>query len=473
MNLLIKFRSSLILVFLVFTIFRSNTTMAFNYNLEPCCDLCPAAKNAGNYNTKFLSLFSTLVEGQDDWLFRSDIELRNEFGPDGESLEALRRFNATLQADKNVQLVLVYQPTRGLVHANKLINDSDFDFPLATKNYTSALERFRSAGVITPDLTPLINEPVSTEEYFFRRDHHWTPHGAMRTAKLVANRIKSLSVYKELEKKKYSHKKEGLIHKRGSMQIAFSQLCRQEFADQYVQDFLIVQDDDTEVSFDNQDLFGEGEGLPEVTLVGTSNSKSAVDYHFDGFLKEFLSVDVLNEAMASGSFNGSLLQYFPSVEFQDEPPKILIWEIPAYHSISRPLFYRQVTPLIYDGCQADEPILTQNLTLKSGVNELLFYSSSNGGNMSSGELIVDFRFQDSQLKNLNATVWYINGRKERIRIQHPQRADTRGRFVFELKSIGEWKDFNYMSIDIDWPAGVDTTRVEAKLCYKKYAGQGG
>jgi len=118
MNLLIKFRSSLILVFLVFTIFCSNTTMAFNYDLEPCCDLCPAAKNAGNYNTKFLSLFSTLVEGQDDWLFRSDIELRNEFGPDGESLEALRRFNATLQADKNVQLVLVYQPTRGLVHAN-------------------------------------------------------------------------------------------------------------------------------------------------------------------------------------------------------------------------------------------------------------------------------------------------------------------------------------------------------------------
>ena len=50
------------------------------YSVQATGPLCAAAQNPANYNTKYLSFFTTLVQGQGDWLFRTQYDLRTDFG---------------------------------------------------------------------------------------------------------------------------------------------------------------------------------------------------------------------------------------------------------------------------------------------------------------------------------------------------------------------------------------------------------
>jgi alginate biosynthesis protein AlgX len=77
-----------------------------NYTVERCCDLCPQAANRGAYTTGFLQSFTTLVQGKDGWLFRTDDDLRTSFGPDAEGMKSLKRLNAALKS-RGVELVMV------------------------------------------------------------------------------------------------------------------------------------------------------------------------------------------------------------------------------------------------------------------------------------------------------------------------------------------------------------------------------
>ena len=49
------------------------------FSAEPCCSLCPAAHDAKNYTTRYQQNFTTLVQAQGDWLFRTQEDLRTEF----------------------------------------------------------------------------------------------------------------------------------------------------------------------------------------------------------------------------------------------------------------------------------------------------------------------------------------------------------------------------------------------------------
>lgn len=49
------------------------------FTADPCCNLCPEAHDAKNYTTRYQQNFTTLVQAQGDWLFRTQEDLRTEF----------------------------------------------------------------------------------------------------------------------------------------------------------------------------------------------------------------------------------------------------------------------------------------------------------------------------------------------------------------------------------------------------------
>jgi alginate biosynthesis protein AlgX len=240
------------------------------------------------------------------------------------------------------------------------------------------------------------------------------------------------------------------------MQKAATQLCGFGYADQYAPRFV------TSAQGGEGDLFAD-EGAPQVTLVGTSNSDSA--YNFAGFLSQSLGVEVLNESVAGGGHEGALLQYLPSPAFQQTPPKILVWELETYHNLSKAMFYRQVTPLVRNGCETRKPLLSRSVALKENATEALFNGSGSVQHLRSRDHLVDVRFSDPGVKNFKAIVWYTNGSKETISIEHSDYIDTGARFVTELRSDGEWADRTFLSMDVLKPEGVKPgTTVSAKLC---------
>jgi alginate biosynthesis protein AlgX len=218
------------------------------------------------------------------------------------------------------------------------------------------------------------------------------------------------------------------------------------------------------------DLFSDS-GNPQITLVGTSHSGK--NYNFAGFLEEAIGADILNVAFPGGGFEGSMLQYLGSEEFQTKPPKILIWEFSPLYRLDQETIYRQMMALLDNGCEGKDAQMSASATLKPGKNELMVNSKNldlrNGGHQ------VDIRFADTSVKTLQATLWYMNGRHEDIKIDKPETSDTDGRFAFELRTDEDWASQNLLAVEVQGPekAGTAPQKVEAKICKRNvFSGTG-
>ena len=256
-----------------------------------------------------------------------------------------------------MELVVVYQPTRGLVNRNKLnpAEKASFDFDKALRNYKTMLGRFAQMGYVVPDLSPLTNESLPdtlpAHDFYFRGDQHWTPYGAQRTAKIVAEKVKQLPAFADIPKREFETHKSGRMGKTGTLHNMAGQLCGTSYAIQYMDQFTTEPKGEA----GDGDLFSDS-GNPEITLVGTSHSGK--NYNFAGFLEEAIGADILNVAFPGGGLEGSMLQYLGSEEFQTKPPKILIWEFSPLYRLDQETIYRQMMALLDNGCEGKDAQMT-------------------------------------------------------------------------------------------------------------------
>ena len=435
---------------------RAAEVQAPAFHAEPCCNLCPAAHDAKNYTTRYQRNFTTLVQAEGDWLFRTQEDLRTEFDTSPAGYRRMQQLHDAFKS-KGVELVVVYQPTRGLVNRNKLLpaERERYDYDKALKNYQAMLTRFAKMGYFVPDLSPLTNEQQA-HDFYFRGDQHWTPYGAERTAKIVAETVKKIPAFADIPRREFETKVSGRMGKTGTLHNMAGQLCGSSYAIQYMDQFSTEPKGEA----GDDDLFGDSAN-PEITLVGTSHSGK--NYNFSGFLEQYIGADVLNVAFPGGGLEGSMLQYLGSEDFQKHPPKVLIWEFSPLYRLDQETIYRQMMALLDNGCEGKPSQLTASAKLQPGKNELLINSQNRDLRNASHQL--DIRFADPSVKTLQATLWYMNGRHEDIKIDKPQTADTDGRFAFELRTDEDWASQNLLAVEIQGPQpGAEAQQVEAKLC---------
>lgn len=443
------------------------------YDIDLCCQLCPKAADPAMYQgSSYLDEFRVLEQGRDGWLFRSGIDLATRIEITDESVAQLRRLAADLRR-RGTSLVIVLQPPRGLMDPDKLTDAQRkaYDFAAARRSYAQALARIRDAGVAVAPLDRLVDEHKGYE-YFFRRDHHWTPQGAEHTAQLVAATVKSLPAFADVPRKSFVTRPSMLIGKPGTLQKVATQICGGAYSMQYVTGYStepadaadsggdLLGDggaakatktandasgagllDATGDAGDGGGLLGDGGGedeVPQVVLIGTSNSDSKGGYNFGGYLEQYLGADVLDTALSGGSFDGALLHYLPSELYQKHPPKIMVWEIPWQNwpgSDKNPYkTFRQAVPLVHDGCRGRTPALAQTVQLQAGSNEILFNGGGAVKDLTGSRYWLDFQFDDPTVKDLHAVIWYFSGQKESLKMHFNQYVDNGGRFVTELRN---------------------------------------
>ena len=407
------------------------------YAVERCCSLCPRAADPAAYSgSQYMNDFRVLVDGRDGWLFRTGMDLTTTFDITDDSLHELHRLSEALHK-RGIELVLVYQPPRGLMDPDKLKPEQrrSYDFETARRNYSATLDKLRRGGdVVVAPLDKLVDEKKGYE-YFFRRDHHWSPAGAEHSAKVVAETVQQLPAFKSTPRKQFTTHVAGVLAKPGTLQKTAAQLCGGGYSMQYVTMYATEQAGGGDG--DNGGLLGDA-AQPDVALVGTSNSDAKGGYNFGGYLEQYLGADVVNVAISGGSFEGSLLHYLSSKEFQQHPPKIIVWEMPYQNypdSEKNPFkIFRQAVPLVNDGCRGKPSILSNTITLHPGSNELLF----NGGGrilpLVGRDQQLDFQFSDAGTKDMHAELWYFNGLKESLKMHFNQYVDNGGRFVAELRT---------------------------------------
>ncbi|MDO8697639.1 MAG: alginate O-acetyltransferase [Pseudomonas sp.] len=429
------------------------------YQINGARPLCPIAADNSRYDTKYLEFFTHLVQAQGDWLFRSTYDLRTDFGTTAEGYQQLKLLRDGLKR-KGIELMVVYQPTRGLINRSKLsaAERDSFDFELAKKNYLTTIAQLRKTGIWVPDFSPLFDEHQQ-HAYYFKGDHHWTPYGAERTAKISAATLKQIPGFSDIPKQEFASKRVGLLSKLGTFHKTAMQLCGNSYAPEYVDRF------ETEAvgeSGGDGDLFGD-ESLPQVTLVGTSNSGPA--YNFAGFLQQYSGAAVLNNALSGGGFDSSLLQYLGSPEFAKHPPKVIVWEFATHYDMAQTSFYRQAMPLLDNGCEGRPAALQNSVKLHNGANEVLVNGKQQLLDLRGSQYQVDLTFSDPSVKQLNATLWYLNGRRENFKIEQSKAVDSGGRYVFQLRNDPDWAELNLLAMEIHSPEEMPANlSVKATLC---------
>ncbi|MDH1527038.1 alginate O-acetyltransferase AlgX-related protein [Pseudomonas mosselii] len=429
------------------------------------CMVCPALAEPQHYAEGRMKLMRQIVPGKERWLFRSMVDLTNDFGiPAPMRPEFARLMNAFHR--QGIQVAMAIQPTRGLMHRDKLYPDQlhGFDYPRASRNLDSYLGQLRQAGAVVAPMMQLVRQPPQAE-YFFRRDHHWTPSGAEATAKLMAEEIRRQPFYDSLTKKRYSTEPGVMVPKDGTLNLALSYICGNNYGFQYLRGYQTVPLTDS-----SDALFDEAPD-PEVILVGDSNAAAREDeskqFNFDGYLKQYLEADVLNYALPGVGEDGSLLEYLLSADYKPEaPPKLIVWELPANYRLDSPLMYRQLVPAIHGGCKASREILgtkLQHPPLKVGERiELL--SNAGGARQAVSKGFLDIRLSDRSVKDFYIIVYYDNGARDKVWFRR-EAAVSGGQYYLELSKAPEFAGANLLSVFLEpTKAGTAATDVETRLC---------
>ena len=260
-----------------------------------------------------------VIIGKNEWLFTTE-ELTHDVDYSANldaSIHEIIKVHTALK-DREITLIPVIVPDKTRVYKENFRRDRSED--LSTR-YGILVSKLKQSNVVVVSGLEPLKRGKSIANVFMRHDTHWSPFGA----KTVADHVSQYIGLGTLDK---VHVETHLIRSEafdgdllkyiptGSLRSYIGP------AESTIERFeTIVQN--------NAGLFGDA--TIDVVLIGTSYSAQS-DWHFEGFLKQALSVDVLNMSQEGKGPFVPMRDYLKSDTFKNTPPKLIIWEIPERYT---------------------------------------------------------------------------------------------------------------------------------------------
>lgn len=394
---------------------------------------CEAASLSASYRGEW---FYRLHAGPEGWLLRDD-DLATEFDWDLQTFTYLRRLNEALAA-QGVTLIIAAQPPRGV--ALDMGSVPDYLPKDALERYSTLRKTLQNAGLVVTDLAAVVG---NTPDYFFRRDHHWTPDGARSSAEAVAKTIASTPTFGSTTFAPQTFRTEALETEaqRGSFGEAIGRICgRSPPAETFTRYRTVAELEDEGGLFEAS--------APPIALVGTSNS-AREDLNFAGFLAQASGLEVLNASLIGGGPEAALSAYLRSETFREARPVFLVWEFATLFDVPQdPLFYRQLIPSVRGACSVAESRTSVTRALETTVP--LFTD------LQGGEGFLYLNLSDLSQTAFEVRLRYADGQEETVRLERPDRERNDGQFFLALRGRLE-------AATLQIPEGADG-EVEARLC---------
>ncbi len=413
-------------------------------------NLCPAINDRNIYKDKENEDFAMMIAGKDGWLFRSHFDLKFRFKLTERTIDSFRRLGDAFRS-KGTELVIVMMPTRGLVHYNQLTPQEleEFDHKAAKRSYLKMLDDMRRSGVAVADMS----EADTVDNYFLKRDNHWTHEGAKFTAEAVANTIKTMPVYDELKKTDFSNKEITASQEATHRYAEFvNKICHSDIPRETLNKTFEVESLDNAQSEEN--LFGD-ESQPEITLLGTSNSTNPQPSfaNFEGFLKEALRADILNQAVSGGSLQGSISNYVLNEDYKKTKPKIIIWEMSAHYGFNQQAFLREIVPSVYGDCTAEESVAEATVDA-SNSREPVVMENLASKNIQSNKYYVALKLDDKNQRTVKVKFTHADGRTDTTKLERSARnfPTNPGIYFIELSDVME-APLDKISLELKEPGG--------------------
>lgn len=296
------------------------------------CIMLASAAHASNYGCRNLDQIREMpvLEGKSGVFFRIQSDLRMDHRVSDEAIELLARLRRALEA-RGTLLVYVPVPTKGLAMPHVLPREAKlygYDAMIGTRVFDDLVKRMKAAGVLAVNPLQHMQKLPSDKAPFFHADFHWTPSGAHAAALAVGETLSGHPAVRNQAKIRFQTRETGMKTAFSGQRRIMQKYCAKALPLPRAMGFETRKDQPVETL----DLFGEQD--VQAVLVGTSFSDSDIS-NFAGFLSQELGLEVQNHALTGGNQFGAITDYLISDEFNENPPKLLIWENPIYNSLTR------------------------------------------------------------------------------------------------------------------------------------------
>lgn len=383
---------------------------SFAYAQDITPFFCDAVEQEKSYESGDLKSYRVMVPGQDGWIFRSNSDFKTDFSVKSETLGYLKDFSGAL-ARRDIMLVILYPPTRGMVHFDELPEEQAERYHFTTPetvrdSYKNLLLKIRQNGLHIVGVEDYkIGDP-----FFYKRDHHWNSDGSRRSARNLARYVEGLPVYKSLRKTAFKTSFTGKTEYKGTFHKAFKTLCNTSLPPEEAETYMT---EPVEAPVTSDELLGSAQP-PEVVLLGTSNSVAEQSgANFEGFLKEALSTDILNMSVSAASIDTALISYLNTEHFKSGYGKLLIWEVPGYYYMDhwRNKVFRQVIPAVEGVCGSDHLVASGNVSLQ-GDSSVVLLEGLAGKNIRGPDYYVSLTFSNVEKNSFALRLISENGNSE-------------------------------------------------------------
>lgn len=427
------------------------------------------------------------IEGKDGVFFRTYADLRLQH-PLGEAVRAQMGRLSHALADRGTRLVYVAIPTKSQAMPGALpdrAQDYGYDAAIAQEVYDEVLTGLRANGIIAPDIMRALQGAGSgAESPMFAADFHWSASGARAAARAIGAAIRADASYGGLQPRSFESAPVGTTTAFSGTRRSWQGFCIDTLPRVETTVWETVEtappDVSLELSLESSldrpldiglpatpadgalDIFADpsnGVG-PDIVLVGTSFSDSDVN-NFAGFLQQYTGLEVVNYAITGGDQFGAISSYLTSPEFQDAPPRFLIWENPIYNNLGQfgPGQIEELIAAAGASCSVD---LGATVTGPDSLSIDIAAVIADGSAGRDASILIDFGAEGARA--VDVTLETTSNILRQTRIERGDRLRPTGRFYLDLGGV--WMpDLATLSVRFDraLPTG-SGTRPGLYLC---------
>ena len=314
-------------------LFAATTAQAEPY----CADLL----NKDALPKKYAKSAPIYSDAESGWIFTKD-QLKDRYDMKSTSQELVQAI-ADEFAERDVQLAIMVAPPRPVVAGQEQLDaamgNERYDVEAARASFDKLIEGLSQTGAIVPNLSDVaLADPAIREDFYFRRDTHWTTVGAavsaIELAELVNTRAPDLfpndGVFRAADLVPSD-----TIEEEGSLAKIVTTVCGKS------------PDVETATSFDltrGGGLLGDAQNGPSIALVGSSFSDryKRDHYRFGDALARAFDADIENYSVSGGGPIGAIEAYILSGALDRREHPIVIWELPYTESFNSTSFLRQL-----------------------------------------------------------------------------------------------------------------------------------
>jgi len=284
-----------------------------------------------------------VIIGKNDWLFyRPEMIQPADEAAINTSLDLVQRFNKILAAN-GTTLVYAVVPIKMRIYADFLPEQAKLS-PYMTANYERILKALKGKGVNAVDVnTAMMKSPIRTSvsPIFLKGDTHWSQIGAMVAAEAIKDEILVNPVLKKVydatpeEKYTMEFRKKLYTLQAGDLRKGLP-ADHPKYPPEQTLLFDIKQGKKAATGL------LDDTAVPEIALVGSSYSIQWT--LFSQALQYALQRNVFAYAVTADKspWVGLLETYVSGDNFQNQPPKLLIWETPERELAAPPNYaYRE------------------------------------------------------------------------------------------------------------------------------------